>query len=51
MKSPEQPLAPAGNISGYCVDEEGRHSYGEHRQFLVAIGAVSLLWQIPEGST
>ncbi len=29
--------AAAGNIFGYWVDDEGRHSYGEHRQFLVAI--------------
>jgi hypothetical protein len=29
--------AAAGNIFGYWVDEQGRHSYGEHRQFLVAI--------------
>jgi hypothetical protein len=29
--------AAAGNIFGYWVDERGTHSYGEHRQFLVAV--------------
>lgn len=29
--------AAAGNIFGYWVDPEGRQSYGEHRQFMVAL--------------
>jgi len=29
--------AAAGNIFGYWVDEQGKQSYGEHRQFLVAV--------------
>jgi hypothetical protein len=29
--------AAAGSIFGYWVDEQGQHSYGEHRQFLVAV--------------
>jgi hypothetical protein len=29
--------AAAGNIFGYWVGPDGRESYGEHRQFLVAI--------------
>jgi hypothetical protein len=31
--------AEAGNIFGYWVDEQGKQSYGEHRQFLVAVGS------------
>jgi len=29
--------AAAGNIFGYWVDRQGKDSYGEHRQFRVAI--------------
>jgi hypothetical protein len=29
--------AAAGNIFGYWVGPDGRESYGEHRQFMVAI--------------
>jgi hypothetical protein len=29
--------AAAGNIFGYWVDSEGHQSYGEHRQFMVAL--------------
>jgi len=29
--------AAAGNIFGYWVDQQGKQSYGEHRQFLVAV--------------
>jgi len=29
--------AEAGNIFGYWVDEQGKQSYGEHREFRVAI--------------
>ena len=29
--------AAAGNIFGYWVAEDGRQSYGEHRQFMVAL--------------
>ena len=31
--------AAAGNIFGYWVDSGGGQSYGEHRQFLVALDA------------
>jgi len=29
--------AAAGNIFGYWVGPDGRESYGEHRQFMVAV--------------
>jgi hypothetical protein len=29
--------AEAGNIFGYWVNEQGKQSYGEHRQFRVAV--------------
>ena len=32
--------AAAGNIFGYWSDREGNASYGEHRQFTVALGSV-----------
>ncbi|HYI92154.1 MAG TPA: hypothetical protein VEX68_01295 [Bryobacteraceae bacterium] len=40
--------AQAGNIFGYWRDEDGRDSYGEHREFTVAIDSASALTVLKE---
>jgi hypothetical protein len=40
--------AQAGNIFGYWRDEDGSDSYGEHREFMVAIDDDSKLRALKE---
>jgi hypothetical protein len=40
--------AAAGNIFGYWVGPDGRHSYGEHRQFMVALDAEEKVQRLKE---